>query len=268
MPNWKKVVVSGSATSLSSLYVDTSLTASIISGSQITGSLFGTASYAISSSYSDFATTASFALNFNPQATASYALEALTASYALNVPTGSVSSSYALSASYAETASYALAISDQGFQFTQSTPSTTWNILHNLNTLTPLVDVYDSIYHQLIPAEIISVDLNNIQIVFSSAQTGYVIVSKGSGVSQVSVSASYASYAVTASYATTVGFNFEQISPASTWTINHNLNNRHPLVQIYDSSHLTFIPQSISGSSANTVIVTFSSAISGYARVV
>lgn len=91
MPNWKKVVVSGSATSLSSLYVDTSVTASIISGSQISGSLFGTASYAISSSYSDFATTASFALNFNPQATASYALEALTASYALNagVNTGS-----------------------------------------------------------------------------------------------------------------------------------------------------------------------------------
>ena len=60
MPNWKKVLVSGSAANLSSLSVDTSITASIISGSEITGSLFGTASQAVSSSY---ALTASYALS-------------------------------------------------------------------------------------------------------------------------------------------------------------------------------------------------------------
>lgn len=88
MPNWKKVIVSGSAANLVSLSVDTFITASTISANEITGSLFGTASQAISSSYSDFATTASFALNFNPEATASYALQALTASYALNAGSG------------------------------------------------------------------------------------------------------------------------------------------------------------------------------------
>ena len=82
------------------------------------------------------------------------------------------------------------------------------------------------------------------------------------------ISSSYSDYAITSSYASTVGFNYQQNSPSNTWTINHNLNNQHPLVQIYDSSHLTFIPQSISGSSANTVIVTFSTAVTGYARVV
>ena len=56
MPNWKKVVVSGSAANLSSLHVDTSVTASIFSGS-FTGDLFGTASY------STYALTASYALN-------------------------------------------------------------------------------------------------------------------------------------------------------------------------------------------------------------
>jgi len=60
MPNWKKVLVSGSTANLSSLSVDTSITASIISGSEITGSLFGTASQAVSSSY---ALTASYALS-------------------------------------------------------------------------------------------------------------------------------------------------------------------------------------------------------------
>jgi len=57
MPNWKKVVVSGSAANLSSLHVDTSVTASIFSGSEFIGNLSGTASQAISSSY---ALTASY----------------------------------------------------------------------------------------------------------------------------------------------------------------------------------------------------------------
>lgn len=57
MPNWKKVAVSGSAASFSSLHVDTSVTASVFSGSQFIGNLSGTASYA------NFALTASYALN-------------------------------------------------------------------------------------------------------------------------------------------------------------------------------------------------------------
>jgi hypothetical protein len=57
MPNWKKVLVSGSDASLNSLYVNTSVTASIFSGS-FSGSLFGT------SSWSRNSLTASSADNF------------------------------------------------------------------------------------------------------------------------------------------------------------------------------------------------------------
>jgi hypothetical protein len=60
MPNWKKLIVSGSAGNLSSLSVDTTISASIISANQFTGSLHGTASQAISSSY---AATASYIVN-------------------------------------------------------------------------------------------------------------------------------------------------------------------------------------------------------------
>jgi hypothetical protein len=41
MPNWKKVIVSGSDASLSNLIVDGAITASILSGSQFTGSFYG-----------------------------------------------------------------------------------------------------------------------------------------------------------------------------------------------------------------------------------
>lgn len=219
------------------------------------------------------------------------------------------SASYAVSASYAQTASYAFAIPDQGYQFTQAVTSSTWTINHNLNTLTPLVDVYDSSYNQLIPAGIQSTTANTTIVTFSSAITGYAIVSKGSGINSETAltaslpllgiitasavnttitftkgngttfdvtvtqsgsvaSASYADFAVTASYASTVGYNFEQLVGSTTWTVNHNLNNRHPLVQVYDSNHLVLIPQSISGSNVNTTIITFSTSMTGYARIV
>jgi hypothetical protein len=203
------------------------ITGSLTVSNGITGSLFGTASFAL---------TASFL-------------------------SGTV-----VSASYAATASFANSFPDQGFNFTQAVGSTTWTVNHGLDTRTPLVDVYDSSYNQLIPATIVSTDVNTVQITFSTAQAGFAIISKGSGISsQIAVSASFAT---TASYASTVGFNFEQVSPSATWTINHNLNNRYPLVQTYGSDSLVLIPASISGSSVNTAIVTFSTPISGYARVI
>ena len=82
------------------------------------------------------------------------------------------------------------------------------------------------------------------------------------------LTASYAVTAVTASYVGSVGYNHTQASPSSTWTVAHNLNNQHPLVQTYDSSHVMLIPQSVSGSNANTTVITFSSPITGYARIV
>ena len=203
------------------------ITGSLTVSNGITGSLFGTAS---------FATTASF----------------------LN---GSV-----VSASYAATASFANSFPDQGFNFTQAVGSTTWTVNHGLNTSTPLVNVYDSGYNQLIPAGVTSTTANTTQITFSTAQAGFAIISKGSGISsQTAVSSSFAT---TASYASSVGVNFVQSTPSTTWTINHNLNNRYPLVQTYGSDSLVLIPQSISGSSVNTTVITFSTAISGYARVI
>jgi hypothetical protein len=252
MPNWKKVIVSGSAANLSSLSVDTSITASVISATEFTGSLFGTASQAISSSYSLYALTASYALNGGGS-------------------TPGVGSSVL---------------------FTQATASTSWVFVHNLGGTYVTTDVYDSSDNIIIPQNITATNENTLTITFGVPTSGHAVATVGGGLPAISssyadyilavnqagtaalwvsasgLSVTSASYATTASYASTVGFNFQQVSPSSTWTINHNLNNQHPLVQIYDSSHLTFIPQSISGSSANTVVVTFSTAVTGYARVV
>ena len=114
MPNWKKVIVSGSDASLNSLNVSNG----------ITGSLFGTASYAISAS---FASTASYVnpLNQIVQITGSLGISGSTGtlfsanvdtiiftgsaaiSGTLNVTNGITGSLFGTS-SYAITASYAL----------------------------------------------------------------------------------------------------------------------------------------------------------------
>ena len=81
MPNWKKVIVSGSNASLNSLIVDNG----------ITGSLFGTASFAVTSSY---------AISASQAITSSF----ITASNVF----GPYGSNSVISASFAQTSSYAI----------------------------------------------------------------------------------------------------------------------------------------------------------------
>jgi hypothetical protein len=245
--------------------VDTSSFVTTSSFNNFTGSIqnevasltAATASYIISAQTSSMSVlSASFA------STASYVENAVTASYF----SGSILE--AISASYAATASYLLgSLPDVGFNFSQSVSSNTWTIQHNLNTLTPLVQVYDDSYNQLIPASVSSSDANTTIVGFSSGRTGYAIVSKGSGFTTSVASASLAS---TASYIspTAIGYNHVQTVSSDTWTVNHNLNNQYPLVQVYDSNRLVIIPQSISGSSTSTTIITFSSPRTGYVRVI
>ena len=117
MPNWKKVIVSGSDASLNSL--------NVVAG--VTGSLFGTASFAQTANTASYvlnAVSASYALSSSNAATASYILQAVSASFATNAANATTASyvqnaasaSYALSASYAPTITYTFnnGISDVG----------------------------------------------------------------------------------------------------------------------------------------------------------
>jgi len=91
------------------------VTGSLSVSNGITGSLFGTASWAVTASYAmNVPTTASYANNAN---SASYAL---TASYASNVPTTASYANFATSASYASTASYVVNAISASYALTAS----------------------------------------------------------------------------------------------------------------------------------------------------
>ena len=92
------------------------------------GSTVASASYAVSASYS---ATSSFALNFNPAASASYALQALSSSYATSGSFSQTSSLafQAITASYAASSSYATSSTTASYALTASYVSGSGNLI-------------------------------------------------------------------------------------------------------------------------------------------
>ena len=83
-----------------------------------------------------------------------------------------------------------------------------------------------------------------------------------------------ASYAVTAAFALNAGGGGEgktyihnQTSASTTWTVTHNLGQRYPSIEVFDSSGYVVIPGDILAQNDNTLVVTFPSAQSGKVSV-
>jgi hypothetical protein len=286
MPNWKKVIVSGSDASLNSLNVTSG---SIISGSLnvnggITGSLLGTASFASTASYWSGSI-------INAQ-TASYVVLAQSASYWSGSIQNAISSSYALTASFALNSggggTSALFIQDEGItqgsasyldfigdsvtatvtngtasitisgggtavqgasvQFSQPTAATTWSINHAINSRTPVIEVYDRNYNVIIPTGIQNPAPYQTNIFFEIAQSGYAVISTG-GV--LSVSGSNAI--------------LNQNIAATTWSFNHELSNLYPVFTIFDSNNDVIIPQRINVVNTGSAVIYFSTPRTGTA---
>jgi hypothetical protein len=170
MPNWKKVIVSGSDASLTSL--------NVING--VTGSLFGTSSWAQNA------------------ITSSYILNAVSASYAFN----STTASYALTASFALNGGGGGGVTASNlYTHSQASPAVTWSINHNLDSSYPIINVYDETNAITIPGDIRITDNNNLKIYFTYPSTGTATI-----IGNALISNATAANAVSASYALTASF--------------------------------------------------------------
>ena len=61
------------------------------------------------------------------------------------------------------------------YNYTQSTPSSTWGIVHNLNLDCPVVDVFVSIsgtLEKIIPESVLVDDVNTVTITFTTDYAG------------------------------------------------------------------------------------------------
>jgi len=224
---------------------------------QFTGSLQGTASFANNATSASFATTSSYVLNALSASfatSASIAQTAATASFvtASNV-FGPFGSNSIISSSYALTASFALnggggGGSNPAVTHTQLTASTTWSFNHNLNTQTPLLQVYDLGYEQIIPNEIVSIDAFTSEIRFDYTQAGYAVASSGGGL------------IVTGSTA-----RLTQIVAATTWSFQHNLGTKYPGFEIFNSNDDVIIPAGIHAVDINNAEIYFAIPSTGIA---
>jgi hypothetical protein len=131
---------------------------------------------------------------------------------------------------------------------TQSVAAATWSFTHNLNTYTPLLQVYDATYNQLIPNAIEGITPNVAQIRFDYSQSGYAIASNGG---PLTVSGS------TAQLNQTVG--------ALTWSFTHNLNSKYVNFEVYDSNDFVVIPANIKVVDTNNANLYFATPTTGTA---
>jgi hypothetical protein len=155
-----------------------------------------------------------------------------TASYWSGSIINAESASYALTASYAanvpETASYALQANSASFALT---------------------------------ASYISGSGGGVGFPFS----GSAIVTGSLYVSGSTISGSFVGDGSGITGLTAGGKIHTQSSAASTWTVTHNLGVQYPNVTVYNASNEVIIPQTITATDANTLTLTFGSAVAGYA---
>jgi hypothetical protein len=198
----------------------------LVSGSGITGSLFGTASYAISASFATYAgnspgftvqfsqsiaaTTWSFTHNLN---TRNPIVQVYDTDYKQIIPndvvgtgvnTAEVRFDYAQAGYVVMSNGGGLYVTGSTSELVQTVGATTWSFTHNLNSKYVNFEVYDSNDYVIIPAGIRVLTTNTAELYFAYAQTGRA-VAQFSGINGApnATTASYALTATSASYATT-----------------------------------------------------------------
>lgn len=137
------------------------------------------------------------------------------------------------------------------YTHTQSTPSTSWTIVHNLNTSDIHVQIFNSDNVFVIPDEITILGPNSCTVTFSGNQDGKAVVLSGH---------------FTGSRKPTYAYTHYQDSSSTTWTINHALGY-NPIVRVFIGTQ-EVQPQSITHPSVNQTVITFATPQVGYARLI
>src|SRR5262252_4632543 len=127
--------------------------------------------------------------------------------------------------------------------------NTPYTINHNLNSLVPLVQLWDYTTGSLMQSEVAVIDANNVRVTFNVQPTNDVNVVVAAGIPATTPNLSY---------------RHVQSTAATTWTINHNLGFR-PNVAVVDSTGNVIYPGNIQYTSSTQVVLTFSAAVGGEA---
>jgi hypothetical protein len=236
-----------------------------VTNSGVTGSLLGTASFALTASYVVNALTASYvenAISASQAAnsytasfvalaqSASYVDTARTASYVVNALTASFVVN-ALTASYVTNAISA----------SQAANSYTASYVVNALTASFVANAVSSSYALTASFALNGGGGGGVGFPFS----GSAVITGSLNVSGSGITGSFFGDGSGITGIVAGGKLFTQSSPSATWTFNHLLNYRYPNVTVYNASNEVIVPQSITATDVNTLTLTFGSAVAGYA---
>lgn len=135
------------------------------------------------------------------------------------------------------------------YTHTQGTPAITWTVNHNMETTTPLIQVYDVNGSQIIPDEIIAVDSNTHTVTVGEAIAGRVVVMYGNIVGGDKPAVAYEQ-------------NFT--SSSTTWVVPHSLGYE-PITRVFIGTR-EVQPLSIVHDTLNQTTITFSTPQVGFVR--
>jgi hypothetical protein len=143
------------------------------------------------------------------------------------------------------------------FVYVQAVASSSWTLVHNLNTVNPLIQVYGTDLAAVIPDSITTVDNNTSVVTFGYPIAGRAVAMFGSNL--VGSTKTLASYVYT------------QTTLSDTWVINHDLGY-YPIVRVFISdtngNNSEIQPLSIVHNSIFQTTITFSTPYVGVARLV
>ena len=136
----------------------------------------------------------------------------------------------------------------------QDVAATTWTIQHNLNTTTPMVQIYDTTHKMFLPDTVEAIDNNTVRVTLSSAVRGRAVVLVGNDIGGTDRREIVYSY------------KHIQTNLATTWEINHGLGYE-PIVRVFINNE-EVQPVSIVHLDKFNVQITFSQPQVGEARLI
>ena len=188
MPNWKKLIVSGSDANLKSLIVNNAVTASAFSGDG-SGLTNITAQVSEQATIADtFTNATSKTVNHNFGTKNVIATVYNSDDQQIIPSTVTTSDDNNLILTFDSSTSGRVVVAKGGHLVSGSVElftvresvsgASTYTITHNLNEDYPIVQIYDTNKNQVIPASITSSNSNNVSVIFDSTFTGTVVVKK------------------------------------------------------------------------------------------
>lgn len=280
MPNWRKLLVSGSDASLANLNVQNSVTASFFVGDGSNLSNINVSEVATVSDTFSSQTSLTVSHNFG---TKNIIVSVYDENDSYFIPQSITAiNDNQVSITFNSSESGRVVVAKGGHIVTGSiaeiatisdtfTSSTSYTVNHNFETKDVFVTVYDDTDNQIIPSSVSTPTTGSVNITFDSPTSGRMVIGKAGHLVTAAVPVTWDEISDKpvgiisgSSQITNLTTYKEDLSGNTSYTITHSLNEEYPIVQTWNTvTNLQEVPQEIETLNVNSIKLTFSNTFTG-----